>query len=99
MQGLSRHQLEVLECRIYGVLTFPQIAELLGQDLDSVKHSYYRALGRMRFVIQRRDRLQMVARMRDLGNTWNQIGEAVGVNSQTARMLWYEADKVIGINQ
>ena len=95
IQRLSGRQREVLECKIFGVLTFRQIADLLETDLDSVKHSYYRAIGRMRIVILTRDKLQRVLNLRSKGHTWQEIGDDIGVHKETARMMWYEARRAV----
>ena len=43
LAGLPEAQQEVLELYFYAELTLPEIAEMLGRNLNTVKYQFYRA--------------------------------------------------------
>jgi len=53
IDGLSAEQREVVILKEYQGLTFPEIAEVLGVPLSTVKTRLYRALGQLRIELER----------------------------------------------
>jgi len=53
VDGLPDESREAVVLRIYGGLTFAQIAQIVGQPLPTVAMRYHRALGRLRMKLEK----------------------------------------------
>lgn len=90
MSCLTADQLDVVELRIYGLLTYKQIEELTGRDAHTIRMVYLRAIQKMRWVTGRREAVALVKEMRASNHTWVAIALFLNINHETARRMWYE---------